>query len=91
MPRFDTTQILVLAAVVVGCAAAGFVWLWNRRVRGLRALAAYMRGKGMDVEILEAGLVDVPRHGPMLAVSLLPSDGAFSCGIKAIEDNVGVK
>lgn len=87
----DTTQILVLAAVVVGCAAAGFVWLWKRRVRGLRALAAYMRGKGMDVETLEAGLVDVPRHGPMLAVSLLPSDGAFSCGIKAIEDNVGVK
>ena len=60
-------------------------------MRGLRALAAYMRGKGMDVEALEAGLVDVPRHGPMLAASLLPSDGAFSCGIKAIEDNVGVK
>ncbi len=57
----------------------------------LDEMAAYMRGKGMDVEALEAGLVDVPRHGPMLAVSLLPSDGAFSCGIKAIEDNVGVK
>ena len=43
MPRFDTTQILVLAAVVAGYAAAGFVWLWERHARGLRAIAACVR------------------------------------------------
>ncbi len=39
----DSTQILVLAGVVAGYAAAGFVWLWERHARELRAIAACVR------------------------------------------------
>lgn len=42
----DMTQMLIFAGVVAGYAAAGLVWLLERRVRELRAFAAHVRLSG---------------------------------------------